>query len=333
MSTLYITQQDSVLRKVDERIKVTKDKEVLIDIPLIKVNQVILLGRVTVTASTIKELTERKIGICYLNEWGRYMGRIEPAFSKNVLLRIEQYKTAFDASKSAKIARQFVKGKLANYRVYLMRIHRDIPSKELEKAGNEIANSIKKLKTEEDLDKIRGYEGNGSACYFNVFDLLIKNSDFTFTKRERRPPPDPVNALLSFGYSILRHDIETAVNIVGFDPYLGYLHSDRYGRPSLALDLMEEFRPLIVDSVVLTAINKSVLKKDDFKSEFGGTVVLSDEGRKKFLRAYEERKQTEFKHPVFDYKVTYQRCFELQARLLAKHLTGELEEYIPLIMR
>jgi len=333
MSTLYITEQDTVLRKVDERIKVTRDKEVLLDIPLIKVNQIVITGRVTVTGATVKELTERKIGLCYLNDWGRYLGRIEPEFSKNNLLRIEQYRAFFDPLKSAKIARQFVKGKLYNQRTYIMRTHRDTPSPELEKACDEIWHCIKKVQNEEDIEKIRGYEGNAAASYFGVFNLLIKNTDFSFDHRRRRPPTDPVNALLSFGYSILRHDIGTALNIVGFDPYLGYLHADRYGRPSLGLDLMEEFRPLIVDSVVLSSINKNVLKIEDFKEEFGNAVRLTDDGRKKFLRAFEERKQTEFKHPIFNYKVTYQKCFELQARILAKHLTGELDEYTPLITR
>ena len=333
MSTLYITEDDSILRKVDERIKVIKDKVVLLDIPLIKVTQIAVTGRVTVTGATVRELAERKIGLCYLTNYGRYVGRMEGEFSKNNLLRIEQYRAYFDPVKPALIARQMITGKLSNQRVYILRVNRDNPNSDLQKAADEISHCIKKVGDSEDIDQIRGYEGNGAASYFGVFDLLLKNPDFSFAKRVKRPPTDPVNALLSFGYSILRHDIGTALNIVGFDPYLGYLHTDRYGRPSLSLDLMEEFRPLIVDSTVLTCINKNILKPDDFKQELGGTVVLTNDGRAKFLKAFEERKQTEFKHPIFNYKVSYQRCFEIQARILAKYLTGEIEAYQPLITR
>ncbi len=177
-------------------------------------------------------------------------------------------------------------------------------------------------------------EGAGSAAYFGSFNQLIKGSEFQFEARRRRPPTDPVNALLSFSYSLLRHDVQGAVNIVGFAPYLGYLHVERYGRPSLALDVMEEFRPLVADAVVLSILNKRLLKPSDFTSEpLSEAVSLTKEGLHTFLRLYEQKKQSEFKHPVLGRKCTYQKAFEIQARLLAKYLMGEIDKYPPLVLK
>ena len=332
MSTLYITQQDSVLRKVDERLKVTQNGETLIDIPLIKVTQVILFGRVTVTPATVAVLMEHGIGLCYLSPYGRYIGRLEPEFSKNSLLRVDQWRAGFDEQRKLAIARQFVSGKLGNMRVMLLRAQREQESPEIARAIDRIKSAERAAEGVQDLDALRGHEGEGSAAYFAVFGHLLKQ-DFAFPARVRRPPTDPVNALLSFGYTLLYNDLHSACNVVGFDPYIGYLHADRYGRANLALDLMEEFRPLIVDSVVLLCINKRILQQDDFVVEMGEAHRLSDAGRKQFLLQYEERKQTEFRHPTFGYRITYLRCFELQARLLAKHLQGELDTYPPLLTK
>lgn len=333
MSTLYITQQDVTLRKVDERLKVTSQKNVLLDIPMIKVSQVVILGRVTVTAATVAALMERNIEICYLTQHGRFIGRVQPSFSKNSLLRIEQYKAAFDPERCLYLAKGFVIGKLSNLRTVLMRGWRDQGLAELEEAANRVKAAQEQAKEAKNLDQLRGYEGEGSAAYFSVFNRLLKQSEFVFEKRVRRPATDPVNALLSFGYTLLVNELFFAVNVVGFDPYVGYLHADRYGRPSLPLDLMEEFRPVIVDTLVLTCINKKILSRSDFREELGGVYRMTDEGRKKFLIQYEERKNTEFKHPILNQKMTYQQCFERQARFLAKTLQGELDQYPPLLIR
>jgi CRISP-associated protein Cas1 len=327
MSTLYITQQDSVLRKVDERLKVTQNGQTLLDIPLIKVSQVIIFGRVTVTAATVATLMEHGVGLCYLSEQGRYIGRLEPHFSKNSLLRVDQWRAAFDDQRKLAIARQFVQGKLENMRVMLLRANREEENPALSRAIDGMKDAQRRAQECRDLDVLRGHEGEGSAAYFAVFGHLIKQ-DLNFPGRVRRPPTDPVNALLSFGYTLLYNDIHAACNIVGFDPYVGYLHADRYGRANLALDLMEEFRPIVVDSVVLTCLNKRIVQKDDFIIELGGAHRLSNDARRRFLLQYEERKNTEFKHPIFGYRMTYQRCFELQARLLAKFLQNELDQYL-----
>jgi CRISP-associated protein Cas1 len=347
MSTLYITQQDATLRKRDERLRVTVKKDVLLDVPMIKVSQVVLHGRVTVTAATVAALMERQIEICYLTEHGRYIGRLQPQFSKNSLLRREQYRAAFDAERSVALARQFVLGKLLNMRTWLMRMNRKIEHPELEDAVKRIKQACDGARQATTVDQARGHEGDGSAAYFGVFDHLLRppnaGADDTispknglrlnFAKRVRRPPTDPVNSLLSFGYTLLANNMFSAVNVVGFDPFIGYLHAERYGRASLPLDLIEEFRPVIVDSVVVSAINKGELTIDDFTQEMGGVVQLTPEGRKTFLRLYEGRKQSEFTHPVLNQKMTYQHCFEQQARFLAKTLTGELDEYPPLLIK
>ncbi len=333
MSTLYLTQQDSVLRKEDERLKVTLKGETLLDLPMLKVSQVVVMGRVTVTPYTVAALMERNVHLTYLTEHGRYIGRIEPAFSKNSLLRKAQYAAAFSEDRTLTLARGFVLGKLANLRVALLRAARNTEGLNVDAAVEAIRGAERRAERAEDLDTLRGHEGEGSAAYFGAFARLIKADGFSFAKRVRRPPTDPVNALLSFGYAILANNVHAAVQTLGFDPYCGYLHADRYGRPSLALDLMEEFRPLIVDAVVLSCLNKRVLQPGDFTVSLGNVCSLAPDARKKFLIQYEERKQTEIQHPVFGYKATYLRCLELQARILAKCIQGELEQYEPFVVR
>jgi CRISPR-associated protein Cas1 len=333
MSTLYVTQQDAVLRKTDERLKVTQNSTTLLDVPMIKVSSVVLFGRVTVTAATVQALLEHQIALCYLSQHGRYVGRIEPALSKNSLLRAAQYRAAFNPATTLTLARHMVRGKLSNMRVFLQRANRGLDDPALTQAVERLKMQLLAVDAADSTEQLRGMEGAGSAVYFGVFGNLIKAEGLSFTKRVRRPPTDPVNALLSFGYALLANDLHSAINTVGFDPYQGYLHVGHYGRPSLALDLMEEFRPLIVDSVVLLCLNKRIIGPEDFTVELGNVCRLSEAARKKFLVQYEERKNTEIQHPIFDYKVTYQRCFELQARLLAKYLQDEIAEYPPLMTR
>lgn len=334
MSALHITRDGSVLRKVDERLKVTFEKETVIDVPLIKVDQVIIWGRVTVTPSTVRSLLEHGIEIIYLSAYGKYIGRVQPEFSKNSILRKAQYRASEDKEKVTSISKHLVYGKLANMRTILLRAERfnELEGK-IEEAIERIRIGIRRLKDAASTDEVRGYEGAGTAAYFGVFGELIKADDFSFDGREKRPPTDPVNALLSLGYVLLTNDIHTACNIVGFDPYIGFLHTDKYGKPSLPLDLVEEFRPVIVDSLVLSLINKRVVQIDDFDVELGNVYKLKDGAFKKFLQHYEEKKRTEIKHPLFDYKATYMKSFELQARLLGKFISGEIEEYIPFLIK
>ncbi|MFK8186280.1 MAG: type I-D CRISPR-associated endonuclease Cas1d [Phormidesmis sp.] len=333
MGTVYISTPDAFIGKTDERLKVRAQKETLLDVPMIKVDGVVVLGRATVSPAAITELLERKIPLSFMTRTGRFLGRLEPELNKNIFIRAAQWQAAGDTPKASHAVQAFVRGKLKNYRSLLLRAQREGIS-ELLPGIERVEQAIRPIAQTAIIDALRGLEGAGSAAYFTHFRHLIRNSDFTFTKRVRRPPTDPINALLSFGYSLLAHDIQGAVNVVGFDPYLGYLHTQRYGRPSLALDLMEEFRPLVVDAMVLSAINRNALNLDDFVSEpLSGAVALTDEGRKTFLRLYEVKKQSKFKHPVLGRQCTYQEAFEIQARLLGKYLMDETEQYPPLVLK
>jgi CRISPR-associated protein Cas1 len=330
MATIYITRQGATLRKTGERLKVTIQRETLADVPLIKVSQIVIFGKASITASTLAELLDKQIEVCYLTQKGKYIGRVQPEFSKNSLLRIAQYKASVDPKQALALAKSCVIGNLSNMRSIIMRAARDRKLASCKNAAKRIQRAMTKTRNASNMDQVRGHEGDGSAAYFSVFNELITNKKFTFEKRVRRPPTDPVNALLSFGYTLLLNALYAAVNIVGFDPYIGYLHADKYGRPSLPLDLMEEFRPVIVDMVVLTCLNHKMLNLKDFSKKEGNVYRLNDKGRQVFLKQYEERKMSEFQHPILKQKMTYHHCFEQQARFFAKTLQGELPEYTPL---
>ena len=334
MGTVYITQMDSFVGKVDERLTVKFEKNKILDVPLLKVDGIVVLGRATISPALVYELLERHIPLTFLTESGRYLGRLEPEVTKNIFVRKAQWQAAENSQTSVGAVQSFVRGKLKNYRYIMLRRQRQSSGLDLSKSITQLENAIAPIDNTENVDSLRGLEGAGSAAYFGGFNQMLRTTEFNFTRRVRRPPTDPVNSLLSFGYSLLRHDVQGAVNIVGFDPYLGYLHCDRYGRPSLALDLMEEFRPLVIDSMVLSTLNKQLFKPEDFETEsVSGAVSLTKEARKTFLKLYTQRKQTEFKHPVMKRKCTYQEAFEIQARLLSKYLMGQTDKYPPLVMK
>jgi CRISPR-associated protein Cas1 len=334
MGTVYITQDDAFVGKVDERLYVKFDKKTILDVPLIKIDGVVILGRATISPAAISELLERHIPLTFLTDNGRYLGTLQPEVTKNIFVRKAQWQAIGESVQAIHVVQGFVRGKLKNYRNFLIRRQRENIGLDLSVNVTRLEQAIAPIETTKNINSLRGLEGAGSAAYFACFDQLIRTTEFSFNKRVRRPPTDPVNSLLSFGYSLLRHDIQGAVNIAGFDPYLGYLHCERYGRASLALDLMEEFRPLVVDAVVLSTLNKQLLIKSDFVTEpLSGAVSLTPQGRKRFLQQYAQKKQSEFKHPVLGRKCTYQEAFELQARLLAKYLMGETEKYPPLVLK
>lgn len=334
MGTLYIVQDDAFIGKVDERLNVKANKQVLQDVPLIKVDGVVILGRATISPAALDELLARKIPVSFLTGTGKYLGKVEPELTKNILLRSAQWQAAGETEKAVHLVRGFVRGKLKNYRKTLYLAQRKHPEVHFESAISRLESAISPIDKTDNINSLRGLEGAGSAAYFGAFNQLIRVDYFSFEARRRRPPTDPVNALLSFGYSLLRHDVQSAVNIVGFDPYLGYLHYQRYGRPGLALDLMEEFRPLVVDAMVLSLINLRKIKPSDFTVEpLSNAVLLSKEGRREFLRAYGEKKQEKFSHPALGRKFTYQEGFEVQARLVGKFLMGEIDKYPPLVLK
>ena len=334
MGTVYITQEDAFIGKVDERLSVKANKQTLFDMPLIKIDGIVVLGRATVSPAAVTECLERNIPLTFMTETGRYLGRLEPEMNKNIFVRAAQWKAKGESPQAIHVVRGFVRGKLKNYRQVLLRRERENAQLDLRSHIVRLEQAIAPIDSTPKIDSLRGLEGAGSAAYFGCFNQLIQNQQFQFEARRRRPPTDAVNALLSFGYALLRHDVQSAVNIVGFDPYLGYLHVERYGRPSLALDLMEEFRPLIVDAMVLSALNTQKLTLNDFTTEpLSGAVFLTKEALKTFLRLYEQKKQSKFKHPVLQRQCSYQEAFEIQARLLAKYLMGETDKYPPLVLK
>lgn len=361
MPTLYLTEEYALVRRdgddcllvqiPERRVKdgATPSPARKERIPLIKIDEVVVLGEVTLTASAVYVLLERDIEITYLGHYGQFKGRLSPPFSKNAILRMAQYRAHADMSKRCELARRFVIGKLSNQRQRLQRYNRTHRDAEVSQAVEQLTNLLSSLATlpvyqtremrplvtgdhrveGTALETILGMEGAGSAAYFRCFGKFLSDSrQWSFAARVKRPPTDPVNALLSFGYALLTSKVASAVQLVGFDHFVGYLHSSFYGRPALALDLMEEFRPVIVDSVVLTLLNNRMFSPSDFVSELGA-YRLKDEGRKVFFTKFEERLNEEVNHPIFGYKTTYRRCIELQGRLLAKFVTGEIEEYPP----
>ncbi|MBD2578448.1 type I-D CRISPR-associated endonuclease Cas1 [Oscillatoria sp. FACHB-1406] len=333
MGTIYINQEDAFIGKVDERIQVKAEKKTILDVPFIKVEGLVVLGRATVSPAAIAELCQRKIPLVYLSNTGKFLGKLEAEPSKNIFLRSAQWKAAGETPQSIHVVRGFIRGKLKNYQRSLRQAQRDRSELNFDSAIEQISTAIAKLDRVDNINSLRGLEGAGSAAYFRVFDRLIRVEDFTF-KTRHRPATDAVNALMNFGYTLLRYDLESAIQIVGFDPYLGYLHLKHYGRVGLALDLMEEFRPLVVDSVILNAINNGKLTRADFTVEpISNVVRLTDEGRKTFLTLCEKKKQSEFKHPVLGRKCTYRQAYEIQARLLGKYLMGEIDKYPPLVLK
>ena len=361
MPTLYLTEEYALVRRDGEdcllvQIPERRAKDGATPsparkerVPLIKIDEVVVLGEVTLTASALHLLLERDIEITFLGHYGQFKGRLSPPFSKNAILRMAQYRAHQDMTKRCELARRFVIGKLANQRTMLQRYNRRQSDAEIRQAIEQMGHLQRQLAdlllekvhvaqrlasgdnriAGTPLETILGLEGAGSAAYFGSFGKLLSDpKQWPFPGRVKRPATDPVNALLSFGYALLTNKVASAVQLVGFDHFVGYLHSSFYGRPALALDLMEEFRPIIVDSVVLTLLNNRMFTVDNFVVELGA-YRLKDERRKVFFTKFEERLNEEINHPVFGYKVTYRRCIELQVRLLAKFLTGEIEEYAP----
>ena len=354
MATLYLTEPRALVKKAGDTLEVhiPEDKERdtekrKVRVPLIKVTQVVVYGDVTLTSPAMAALLEQGVDICFCSAYGRFWGRLASPLSKNSLIRLEQHRAHHDPARSFILARSFVHGKLNNMRIMLMRANRKREDAAIEKAIagiKRVQDQVKGLPPDKSAapdpsrpqagtayGTLQGLEGAGTALYFGVFARLLKG-DWGFERRQRRPPKDPVNALLSFGYVLLTNQVASAVSVVGLDPYVGFLHSSQFGKPALALDVMETFRPLVADSVVLTLLNNGMLTRQDFKEELGAW-RLKDKGRRMFLTKFEERLDTEIRHPVFDYQATYRRSLELEIRLVAKWLTGEIPKFKPFVVR
>lgn len=300
-------------------------------------SHVALFGNVQISTQALHELCGRGISVAYLSSGGWFHAITRGHDHKNVQLRIHQFRAAMSQEQSLEIARRLINGKIRNCRTMLRRNATTLPARTLARL-KELAVSVE---TAPSLESLLGLEGTAARVYFEAYagclpaaphDASLGALTFELESRNRRPPRDPVNALLSLGYALLTKDVAIALLAVGFDPYLGFFHQPRYGRPALALDLMEEFRPLVVDSVVLSVINTGVLKLTDFIRR-GGAVALTQSARGKFLRAYERRMDEEISHPIFGYRISYRRTLEVQMRLLARFLGGEIDAYPPFATR
>jgi CRISPR-associated protein Cas1 len=276
---------------------------------------------------------ERNVGVSFLSEHGKFLARVQGRVSGNVLLRREQYRWADDPAKSMAVARNVVTGKIANCRAVLERAWRDhndkIDAQSVKEASTRLSRSLERAQRENDMDTLRGVEGEAANTYFDVFDHLIvsQKEDFKFTDRNRRPPLDNVNCLLSFLYTLVMHDVRSALETVGLDPCVGFLHRDRPGRPGLALDMMEEFRPYIADRLALSLINREQVDGKGFTHSETGAVLMDDTTRKEVLIAYQSRKQEEITHPFLQESVKVGLLFHVQAMLLARHVRGDLDGY------
>ena len=330
LNTLYVQAQGAYLRLDHETLKVELERETRLQVPLHHLGGVAVFGNVLVSPFLVHKLSEEGKDLVYFTENGRFRARMISATSGNVLLRKAQHEALEAAAARLELARSFVLGKIRNARHVLLRARREDAERPgiLDDAISELSRLLSDAENAQDVDVLRGAEGMAAACYFRNFGSLIGVSGFTFDGRNRRPPRDPTNALLSFIYALLMNDAASALEGAGLDPQVGYLHALRPGRMALALDLMEEFRPWFADRLVLTLINRKQLVQDDFEFKPGGSVHLAESGRKKVLVAYQQRKQDELAHPLYKQKVPVGLLWHVQARLLARVLRGDLERYV-----
>ena len=336
LNTLYVTSEGASLRKDGENVVAEVDGAERARVPLHMLASVVVFGATYISPPLIGALARGGVSMVLLDRQGRFEARVEGPVSGNVLLRRAQYRAS---EQPDDVVRGIVSAKVANQRAVLMRAVRDYAEEfsperraAIETAVDRLGRILQRVAfTNEGIEVMRGAEGEAASAYFAVFDSLIRSpdSEIRFHGRSRRPPLDPVNALLSFLYTLLTHDCRSAAEGVGLDPAVGFLHRERPGRPSLALDLMEEVRPILADRLALSLLNRRQLRAGDFENRCGGTVLLSDAGRKKVLAAWQERKKEERKHPFLDEIAPLGLVPHLQAQLLARHLRGDLDAYPP----
>ncbi len=334
LNTLYITRQESYLHKERETIIIKQGKDKLGQFPAINISNILCFGQVSVSPFLMGYCGEQGINLSFYTEYGKFLARVQGRQSGNVLLRRAQYRWADNDEKSVSIARLMVAAKIANSRAVLMREIRNHGENNLLKnTSKHLSASIRHAQHAKNVNEILGIEGDAASNYFSVFNELLHGSYFSFNSRVRRPPTDPVNALLSFAYTLISNECSSALQGVGLDPYVGFLHQDRPGRSSLAQDLLEEFRAYWADRFVLTLINRKQMQLKDFVTEASGAVRLTDDARKTFLTAWQKRKQTEIMHPYLDEKVPIGLLPHCQSMLLARHIRGDTEYYPPYLVK
>jgi CRISP-associated protein Cas1 len=333
LNTLHVMTQGAYLRRDGETVAVEVARELKLRVPVHTLEGLVCWGQVSCSPPVLGLCCERGVGITFLSEQGRFLARVTGPVSGNVLLRRQQYRMADDESRALPIVRIIVAAKIANSRVVLLRAAREIAEQVRENLLREAANRLSWAGLDAaragSIDETRGHEGVAGQVYFSVFDQMIggDRAAFHFAGRSRRPPLDSVNALLSFVYALLRHDIESALESVGLDPAVGFLHTDRPGRPSLALDLMEELRAALADRLVLTLINRRQVEGSGFADHEGGGVQMDDATRKQVISAWQLRKQDEIEHPYLKERIPIGLVPYVQALLLARYVRGGLDAY------
>ncbi len=340
LNTLYATTDGAWLHQDGENIVMHVENEERARMPVHMLESVVCIGRIGVSPQLLGLCAENGITVCYLSPNGKFLARVEGPVSGNVLLRREQYRRTDNPAKCAPIVRNVLIGKVHNQRAVLARGWRDHGEKLADGAAfmqalQRLKRIAQRLLVEGDIDVLRGYEGEAAQVYFSVFDQLIRVASpaLRFGGRNRRPPQDAFNALLSFLYTLLTHDCRSALETVGLDPAVGFLHRDRPGRPSLALDLAEEFRPLLGERLALSLINRLQLDEGDFRKLENGAVLLKEDSRKTVLVAYQERKREELQHAFLGEKMAIGLFPHVQAQLLARHLRGDLDAYPPFLWK
>lgn len=339
LNTLFVTSPDAYLAKDGENIVVSVEGKERFRIPAHNIEGIVYFGYLGTSPALIGMCAEKNIALSFVTEYGKFLGRISGKTNGNVLLRRTQYRLADDLETCSAIAKTMLTGKIANCRNIIQRSLRDHSQKinipALEEAADKLTVKLKSLQRMVGLDAIRGCEGEAAGVYFSVFDHLIlhQKDKFYFTDRNRRPPKDNVNALLSFYYMLLAHDVQSALESVGLDSYVGFLHRDRPGRPSLALDLMEELRPYLADRLTLSLINRKQISASGFKQTDAGAVLIRDDTRKEILTAWQKRKQETIVHPYLNEEIPVGLLPYTQALLLSRYLRGDLDNYPVFIMK
>ncbi len=339
LNTLYVTTPHAYLHLDNDTVRIDVERETKLRVPLHHLGGIVVFGNVLVSPALMHRLADQGQSLVLLDGNGRFKARLEGAVSGNVLLRCAQHEKAGDGTFALGVARACVAGKLRNSRQVLLRGSREAKIESdaaiLSRGADDLAAALRALPAAEDMDTIRGIEGEAARQYFSCINYLVRadaREDFALEGRTRRPPRDRMNALLSFLYSMLMNDCRSAVESVGMDPQLGFLHALRPGRAALALDLMEEFRHQ-ADRLALTLVNRGQVRADDFTLHEGGGVTLNEQGRKAVVIAWQERKQEELSHPLMEEPVALGLLPQLQARLLARTLRGDMDEYLPFLMR
>ncbi|OGW13135.1 MAG: CRISPR-associated endonuclease Cas1 [Nitrospinae bacterium RIFCSPLOWO2_12_FULL_45_22] len=330
MRTIYITEQGSVVKKTSRRLIITKGKETIAEIPAINLDRLLIFGNVQVTSQAVAFLLDSGIDLCYLSHRGKFRGRLAPAESKNILLRIAQYERYLDDEFQRGHARLLVEAKIKNARALIKRYARNYPESDFSAQLEGLEQSLMRLKDNLPVSSLLGIEGQATATYFRAFGRMFRG-ELAFSTRSRRPPRDPVNALLSFGYTLITSEILSLLFAIGFDPYIGYLHGIDYGRPSLALDMVEEFRHPIVDRFTLFLLNNRVLSPEDFKEADDGGFLLKPESLKQYFTQYEKRMNELFQDSFTGEKISFRTLFQRQAHRLARTIRSR-ELYTPFLL-